>query len=76
MACLHDHEPGLGGNLGGDAAGPLWYVFERVFGMLSGSDGMAMVVVVSLGWLDSDGWAVRGGYMVCHTIDVLQMFGK
>ena len=55
MACLHDHEPGLGGNLGGDAAGLLWYVFERVFGMLSGSDGMAMVVDVSLGWLDSDG---------------------
>ena len=55
MAHLHDCEPGLGGNLGGDVANPLWYVFERVFSMLSGSDGMAMVVDVLLGWLDSDG---------------------
>ena len=55
MACLHDCELGLGGNLGGDVADPLWYMFEQVFGMLLGSDGTGMVVDVSLGWLDSDG---------------------
>ena len=45
VACLHDHEPGLGG----DAADPLWYVFEQVFSMLLGSDGMEMVMDVLLG---------------------------
>ena len=50
--------------------------FEWVFSMLPESDGMGMVMDVLLGWLDSDGWAVRGGYMAHHTIDVLQMFGK
>ena len=51
VACLHDCEPGLGG----DAADLLWYMFEQVFGMLLGSDGMEMVMDVLLGWLDSDG---------------------
>ena len=55
MACLHNHNPGLGGNLGGDAADPLWYMFKQVFSMLSGSDGIGMVMDMSLGWFDSDG---------------------
>ena len=69
MAHLCDCEPGLGGNLGGNVADPLWYMFEQVFSMfeqvfsmfeqvfsmLSGSDGTGMVMDVLLRWLDSDG---------------------